>query len=391
MPLDLDPGDRKVLIVAALVLLLLTAASLLVLRPAQRRIGYASSYSTASDGSKAAYLLLQESGYDVRRSADGPAALPADPRGYVLVLADPFVSPSREERAALAAFVRNGGRVLATGFASSALLPEDDSQPGAPQYDWKSYPALAPSPITLGAREIRMHPYVRWGDKYPTHVPLFGDGEGPVVVTYPYGRGDVVWWSDSTPLTNAGLREASDLELFLNSLGPRDRVHVLWDEYYHGERAGMWSHLRATPTPWALLQLALVGFFILLTFSRRNGPVRMPFVEPRLSPLEFVDTVGSLYHKARAHSAAVAIAYKRFRYLLARQAGVAVTARPAAVCEAVGHRPGADDQLLDVLRDCELALYDPGFAQERGLDLVRRLNHYVAAMRLLPATPEETR
>lgn len=390
MPVVLDAGDRKILIVAAVLLVVLTAAAILLARPTQQRAGYPSSYSPASDGAEAAYLVLEESGYDVQRWETSPEMLPGDPHGYVLVVADPLVGASQGERAALTQFVRNGGRILTTSYTGAILLPEDNEIASAPAFDWKSYAPLVPSPISAGVRTIKMQASARWGEKYPSQVALFGDNTGSVVVTYRYGEGEVIWWADYTPLTNAGLREGNDLELLLNSLGPRQGVHVLWDEYFHGQRAGLWSHMRATPAPWILVQLGIVAAFVLVTFGRRNGPVRIPAVEPRLSPLEFVDTVGGLYEQADAASAAVEIAYKRFRYLLARQAGVAVNAKPAAVCAAVRYRTGADEQLLETLRDCELALYDAGFARERGLDLVQRIHHYVAAMRLAPAA-EETR
>lgn len=391
MPVAIDQGDRKILIIAGIVLVGLTLLSLLVVRPAAERAGYPSSYSPASDGAKGAYLLLQETGYDVQRWSETPEQLPADPNGYVLIVADPLLVASREERDAITRFVHEGGRVVATGATAATLLPEDDSRFDQRRFDWAPYPSIGVSPITTGVHEVTMAPRVRWGTRFPAHVPLVGDADGAVVITYSFGKGTIVWWADSTPLTNTGLRETSDLELFLNSIGGREGTHVLWDEYFHGERAGLWGHLQKTPTPWGLLQLCVVGVAVLLTFARRTGPVRLPLAASRLSPLEFVETVGGLYEKARAGSAAVEIAYKRFRLLLMRQAGVPITAKPKLAWEAVRNRTGVDDQLLETIRDCELALYDQQFAQEKGLELVQRIHHYVEAMRLEPATPQERR
>jgi hypothetical protein len=44
--------------------------------------------------------------------------------------------------------------------------------------------------------------------------PLYGDGDRTVVVKYPFGRGEVLWWASATPLTNAGLKEPGNLEFF---------------------------------------------------------------------------------------------------------------------------------------------------------------------------------
>ena len=61
---------------------------------------------------------------------------------------------------------------------------------------------------------------------------------------------------------------------------------------------------------------------IFFTYSRRSGPVRPLVPQPRLSPLEFVDSLGGLYQRAHAASAAVGVAYQRFRYLLIKRVGL---------------------------------------------------------------------
>ena len=58
------------------------------------------------------------------------------------------------------------------------------------------------------------------------------------------------------------------------------------------------------------------------TFSRRHGPISTPIQPSRLSPLEFVETLGDLYLSAHAGSAAVRIADQRLRFQLSRQLGL---------------------------------------------------------------------
>src|SRR2546422_4760103 len=38
--------------------------------------------------------------------------------------------------------------------------------------------------------------------------------------SYSYGKGQVIWWAAATPLSNAGIRQRGNLNLFLNSVGP---------------------------------------------------------------------------------------------------------------------------------------------------------------------------
>ena len=64
----------------------------------------------------------------------------------------------------------------------------------------------------------------------------------PAVVEYDWGKGHVVWWASSTPLENGSLARANNLDLLLNSLGPREGHHFYWDESLHGEIRSTWSY-----------------------------------------------------------------------------------------------------------------------------------------------------
>ena len=78
MPLKLSPEDRRLLIVAGAVFVV-SALLAIVLSPAESEAQFATSYSVASEGAKAAYLLLRESGYRVERWTRPPAELRVQP------------------------------------------------------------------------------------------------------------------------------------------------------------------------------------------------------------------------------------------------------------------------------------------------------------------------
>src|SRR5215470_11316100 len=110
MPHGLDSGDRKLLIGAGVLLVILVVVSTF-LTPREMSSGRAffpSSYSAKWDGAKGAYLLLAELGYDVRRWEESPTSLDNDAHD-VLILAQPLQVPTAEEKAALQEFVRQGG------------------------------------------------------------------------------------------------------------------------------------------------------------------------------------------------------------------------------------------------------------------------------------------
>jgi len=389
MPVAIDPGDRKLLMVAAALLIGLGLAGYL-LSPASlsSSAGFPSSYGTNSTGAKAAYLLLGDMGYRVERWTASPDELPADARGVVLVLAEPVIEPSSDEASRLAAFIRRGGTVLATGASGGNALPSHEFVPThKPVYAFQRFRPESSTPLTRDAPEILMESNFRWGKLFPGQEKVYGDADGAVVISYRLGRGTAIWWADSSPLENFGLRQASNLMLFLNSVdssgsaaGPK---RVLWDEYYHGQRAGFWSYVGKTPAPWGIVQLGVVAVAALLTFGRRSGPVRPLVTESRLSPLEFIDTLGGLYERKGASREALEIAYHRFRGALVPRLGLAPQATADDIVRGVGERLGwTEPRFRETLQGVERGVKSAGLKNAEALALVRELYDYSRRFRL---------
>jgi hypothetical protein len=386
MPLKIDPRDRKLLLGAGIVFVLLIVGVAFFGGEPGEKVDVPSSYSTASGGAKAAYLVLTESGYRVQRWERRIIDLP---KGATLVLADPQEAPTRDEREALRNFLWDGGRIVATGMFAGTFLPENESVPDMLlAMTWKKVSAVAPSAITRAAPEITMAPQARW-PSYSQAYALYGDGDEVVVEKYPYGRGDVLWWAAATPLTNAGLKEPGNLEFLLACLGDT-KAPILWDEYIHGYRETLGSSVGHSPVKWLLLQLGLLGLAVLATFSRRSGPVFAPVTDIRLSPLEFVQTLGGLYENAGTASVAVDISYQRFRYWLTRRLGVAVNI-PIKDLEAAVHDRFApkDDHFAAILRRCESAKTDPYLSESEALHLVQELDEYALRWKLFEGRSKE--
>ena len=388
MPLKIDPRDRKLLLGAGIVFVLLITGAMIFGGDAGQKQETPSSYSTASGGAKAAYLLLSQSGYDVRRWERSLKDLPKGV-GTILILADPVEAPTREEREALKNFLSDGGRIIATGMFCGTFLPENDSVPDMLLgMTWKKASAVSPSPITRAAPQITIAPQARWPSYSPAYA-LYGDGDEMVVVKYPYGRGEVLWWAAATPLTNAGLKESGNLEFFLASIGGTN-VTVLWDEYVHGYRESLRSSVGHSPVKWLLLQLALLALAVVATFSRRSGPISAALADARLSPLEFVQTLGGLYENAGTASIAVDINYQRFRYWLTRRLGVANNISIDDLEAAVRDRFGAKDDHFDaVLRRCESARADPYLSESEALHLVQELDGYASRWKVYESRRKE--
>jgi hypothetical protein len=383
MPLKLNPKDRKLLLGGAIVFVLMVVGAV-VFGGENQNIEAPTTYSTGSGGAKAAYLLLQQSNYDVQRWERPMAELP-DASGKVLVIAEPIEAPSRAERERLEKFISDGGHVIATGMFAGIYLPEGGSVPDpVAGMTWKTISALVPSAITRAAPEITLAPQSFWISKKMA-VPLYGDGEKAMVVRYSYGKGEVLWWASATPLTNAGLKEPGNMEFFLACLGGRQN-QILWDEYVHGYRQSLAASVAHSPVKWLFLQLIIVSLAVLLTFSRRSGPVFPAVGEVRLSPLEFVSTLGGLYQRAGAASVAVDVSYQRFRYWLTRRLGLAGNAPVVEIERAVRERWSlpAEDFVM-TLRECESARYHPELPEHQALQLIQKIHNYAVKLKLFPA------
>ena len=382
MPIQLSAGDRKLFLIAGGVFLVLVTTALILAKGPESADEIPTTYSVGSGGAKAAYLLLKASGYRVERWKQSPSELP-EAAGTTLILAEPSDAPKTEERNRLRQFVQNGGRVIATGAFVGLFLPESGIVPDPLSgMTWKKLSAQSPSSITHAASQITLAPQAYWKPE-SFAVPLYGDGDKQMVVKYKFGKGEVIWWASATPLTNAGLKEPGNLEFFLACIGSEPQTRILWDEYFHGYRRSLTASIQSSPVKWIFLQFAVFTLAILLTYSRRSGPISIPAKETRLSPLEFVRTLGALYKQANAASVVVDISYHRFRYWLTRRLGMASNAPVEELESAVRERGNFQDaDFSATLRACESAPYDYTLKPRAALRLVRSLDDYAAKLKL---------
>jgi hypothetical protein len=383
MPRGLDSADRKLLIGAGLLLVCLVVVSALI-SPSQTAGGssFPSSYSNAWDGAKVAFQLLQESGYRVERWERSPNELDNDSAHEVLIFAEPLLPPTTEEQGRILEFLQKGGRVVAVGSSASRLLPEAEHfAPGDKLEPRESFPAILPSPLIENAAEISIIPPKDWKPAKASHLVVYGNKDTAAVITYRIGKGQVIWWGSETPLTNAGISDSGNLAFFLNSVAPSREKRILWDEYFHGARNSLWSYFKKTPLPWALLQAGLLFAAVLATHSRRNGPIRMPAKVSRLSPLEFVETLGDLYSSAHAGPAAVQILYHRLRFLLTRQLGLSASVSAADLARSTSEALAwKEDALRETFERAERAAAGQPLDDKESLSLVQELFDHTARL-----------
>jgi hypothetical protein len=387
LPIGLASSDRKLLLAGAtLLVLLLVASTVLSPPPEQLSSPVPSTYSVQSAGAAAAYRLLSKLHYPLRRWESPPSELDADPEDSLLILAEPFQPPSENEKKALVRFVENGGHVLFTGRNIRTYFPDASVSRERPDPSWESFAPRVPSRVARGAQHVTIQPQAYWGTLTGEQLQLYGDSDSPVVVSWALGDGEILWWAGSTPLTNAGITREDNLRFFLNSVANRstdEPYEIYWDEYFHGQRSSLWSYVSKTSLAWSVLQLALLAAAVLFTFSRRSGPVFVPKEVSRLSPLEFVETLGGLYERAGAASSAINVSYVRLRALLTRQLRVPSNLSNLELARAAEQRLGwRDSGLPESLRQAHAAIRDSTISPREALQIVQKLEQFAAKLDL---------
>jgi hypothetical protein len=374
---SLDPRDRR-LLMWSLGTALVLAVILGFLLPNQNANDnpLPSTYLAGQHGARAAYETLLRSNYPIERWERplGELAASAGP-DTVVIFAQPF-SRERDDLRAIREIVERGGRVLSTGYWGGYLLP--GGQPDTPkEFNFASCQLEPEGLDTLASTgEVWMVPEATWQVGIPTHRTQFTCAGQPAVVEYDYGKGHVVWWASSTPLENGTLSRANNLDLLLNSLGPREGHRFYWDESLHGDVRSEWSY--AAGPALTLLRVGLIGLALLIvfSFSRRSGPVRELPQPARAAPMEFLEALGSLYRNARASSTAVTVALERFKRQSLRMCGLRQSSMDATeLAAAIRKRfPHADESLEADLTASEEATSNDSVDPRRALKLIQALN-----------------
>ena len=376
-------GDTRILIwVAAAVMVVIVVGAFLA--PAREDNDVTpSTDNSGSHGAKAAWLLLSELGYKTDRWERPAKDLSeSDAEHATLILADARPLDTLKEKPGIEDFLKRGGRVLATGAASATMLPDANIAPASHIYTELCY--TTPQGLSQIARagRVGMPVPIAWkSDSAGVRVDQ-NCGDDAVVVHYGVGKGEVVWWSSSAPLSNRGLKEDASLKLFLASVGGRDRT-VLFDEYIHGARPDMWAMTGGTPVRALEWQLVAVAAFLIFSFGRRNGPLRALVRTPRTSPLEFAESMGDLYRKAGAVNVATGCAERRLMQFLEYEGGIpreTLRSTPQAIGQVVADRfrytSPAFVEDLEAAQKAEFARY----SARSGLGLVKRIDEHIAKL-----------
>ena len=391
---SLDAKDRRMLLITlGLVAVLFSVLAIFTPGEDPNKNPIPNSYLTGQHGAKAAFTLLQQSGYTVERweqplSDLADLAAQSGPR-TVLILAEPTFF-TRADRHAIAQILEKGGRVLATGFQGGLLLPGN----GVTFSREVSFAACEAQPDGLqrlaGAGTIWITPRAAWRETRSELRTAYTCAGQPVVVEYPVGSGSAIWWASSTPLENGSITRGQNLELLLNSIGPAQGQHIYWDESLHGQSHSQWEFVKGPV--WSLLLFGSLGLALLvvLSYSRRSGPVRPLPQIPRTTPIEFLDALGALYRSTGANTTALQIAWDRFRAQSALLTGQRTSQLdPRQLAALIERRFGSAAAGMEAdLVSAEEACWNESLKPRRALALIQTLRHHEETLRTASTRPK---
>jgi hypothetical protein len=380
---SLDAKDRRLLLWSlGIAVTLAVALGLLAPNGNGNDNPLPSTYLAGQHGARAAYETLLRANYPIERW-ERPLSELANVAGpdTVVIFAEPFTR-ERNDIQAVRHIVERGGRVLSTGYWGGFILPGGQSD--TPREFNFAACKLEPEGLDALANsgEVWMVPEAAWQVGNPSHRIQFTCAGQPAVVEYDYGKGHVVWWASATPLENRMLARANNLDLLINSLGPRDGHRFYWDESLHGDVRSNWSYVAGPARNLLWIGLPVLGLLIVFSFSRRRGPVRDLPQPPRAAPIEFLDALGSLYRGAGASSTAVAVALERFRRHSLRLCGLRNGPMSAAELAAAIRRrfPQTDASLEADLVACEDAIWSDKVEPGAALKLIQTLHAHQAKL-----------
>ncbi len=341
----LDPQTKRdlMLLAAALtVSVLLAVLTWLVLPPAETGsfLKQPSTFFNAPYGTKAAYLVLEKLGYDVRRlrrpidydTLDGFGAL---------VLLRPAHCLNEYEAGVLRDWIRQGHNLLVAPPEEPVWTEEEWNEEReeecAGPYAWFRYaeadsqaeesdkqPDESPPRIHLpeGINDLTAGDDIRFTVEHPLTWPgeesraeiIWEDESGVVAFQASYGEGRIIALADVYALTNRGLGEG-DHPVWLAGLAAtlmqdHPAAPLAFDEYHAGFPYQPNPWLAASRLLWddrwacAVTQVLLMGMLALVANGARFGRPQRPTPRRRRTQGEFTQAAGRFLHAARARDVA---------------------------------------------------------------------------------------
>lgn len=336
-----------------------------------------STVSARPGGWKAAFLLLQRSGFKTGRWEKPPKTWP-DSASIVIAgqevqaMAGEAYWKDDQAQDALE-WVDRGGTLVVLTAQENALTEALGISPQPGKNNDVDIHPTQPLPYLVGVKDVVVPGNERFLSLGNDATVLLGDDK-PAVVAVKRGKGRVIAVSTAAVIENNHLADADNARFLVQTVAafadPKRPGGVLWDEYHQGyqEEYSFWTAL-GQPGQFAFFQLVILIALVCYSAGVRFGLPRPLPPQDRLSS-EYVSSLADLYRRARASDAALDGVYLSFWRDLCRAVGMALDSDADEVARRAAASLGNDlfgphvsqirakreQKLLNLLRQCEIKI-----------------------------------
>ncbi len=387
-----------------------------------------STFNNGATGTSALYALVSESGYPVRRWHESPVDLRngRERLDVFVVIGQLKGELTGVEIEGVLKWVADGGRLvlidrspldqLKTTTANWWIRIEehfnpriysvDPAEPREMTDETPAARAIQPSVMTHAANTVQPSlfastlviepmasatPVDEKDRRYPSPpvtapvrvtapLPLISSTNGTMMITAPFGTGEIVFLTDPYIVSNGGIGLADNAQLAL-AIVSRGGGTIAFDEYHHGygESSNRFLQFFAgTPIVGMFLQLVVLMAAVFYSQSRRFARPLPATEEDRLSKLEYISAMAQLQQRARAYDLAIENIYTSFRRKASRSLGLdTLHVTTADLARAIAERTGLDRlEVSGVLDTCEEAVRGEPTNSHETTALVTKLRQF---------------
>jgi len=278
-----------------------------------------SSYNSDPKGTKAFYLLLENTNQKVSRFQEKPYYLKGK-RGSLLLI-NPGRSFSKEEAKTIKVWVDAGSTLVY--FNDGLLQNKTDNllsefNVSVERFSKKpDNPELTPVLFNNEVKrlEAKAPLYFKSGSKGPTLDPVLVLEQNSVMVSFTSGKGTVYLSSAAGLMINSNI-ERSDNAIFLYNFILDLQGPVYFEEYHNGFESSLdpFTELkRSLSVRLLFLQLLLAGVLFLYQRGRRKRPAVTLDKSGKRSVIEYVISMGNLFMSAKASLLVLNLLRKNFK------------------------------------------------------------------------------
>lgn len=333
-----------------------------------------STYSTAANGHKALYMLLEKLEFEVNRIHK---LIPTEGQGTMILFGSHNMT--KGEATKLRQWVKRGNQLVLVTDQANPLTEEFN-------IDWDQG-------VLSGKQTVRStHPLLKdvfqvelsqagvlerkagLGEKDKSIVDLGSADEFLWIIQE--GGGQVVVVTDTRVFTNRQLAKADNLILLLNILRNQPSKQIWFNELVNGmSKTEMARKSMAGPLGLVLVQLAIAVLVLFYYLGKRFGrPVPIPAAQQGIMG-DLVSSMATLFRQGKARRLILENIWQGFRNDMTKFLGVPVSTENHILVKLFSQRISAENttKLKELVEVCEGQVLNPTLSESEMFTLVREL------------------